>query len=95
MFFLVIYKVFPFIRRPGRAILIHFLSTTLQVAILRRGALQMGLPPARLETDQKNHFLKKEFTNFGWSLQVAVLRRGALQMGLLPAKPENGHQKHF
>ena len=52
------------------------------MAILLRGALQLGLPPARLEKDQKNPFLKKEFTNFGWSLQVAILRRGALQMGL-------------
>ena len=72
----------------GEAMLLYFPSTSLQVAILCRGALQMGLPPARLEKDQKNHFLKKEFTNFGWSLQVAILRRGALQMGLPPARLE-------
>ena len=73
----------------------HFLSTSLLVAILRREALQMGLPPARLEKGQKNHFLKKEFTNFGWSLQVAILRRRALQMGLPPARLAKGQKNHF
>ena len=33
----------PLIRRHGRAILLHFPSTAFHVAILRRGALQMGL----------------------------------------------------
>ena len=65
------------------------------IAILRRGALQMGLPPAKLEKGQKNHLSYKEFTNFGWSLQVAILRRGALQMGLPPAKLEKGQENHF
>ena len=55
----------------------------------------MGLPPARLETNEKNHFLKKEFTNFGWSLQVAILRRGALQMGLPLARQEISQKNHF
>ena len=48
---------FPLMTRPGRAILLHVLSTALHVAILRRGALQMGLPPPRPEHGQKNQFL--------------------------------------
>jgi hypothetical protein len=64
---------FPFRRRPGRTILLSFPSRTLQAAVLRRGALQMGLPLARQEISQKNHFLYKEFSNFGWSLQLAIL----------------------
>ena len=48
---------FPFIRRPGRAILIHFPPISLHVAILRRGALQMGTPPSRPEFS--NFFIKK------------------------------------
>ena len=59
-------------------------------AILRRGALQMGLPPARLQKDKENYFLEKEFTKFGWSLQATILRRGALQIGLPPARLEKG-----
>ena len=53
---------------------------SLEVAILRRGALQIGLPQARLEKRQKNNFLYKEFANLGWSLQLAVLCRGVLQI---------------
>ena len=48
---------FPFIRRPGRAILIHFPPISLHIAILRRGALQMGTPPSRPEFS--NFFIKK------------------------------------
>ena len=65
MFFLVIYQVFPFIRRPARAILIHFPPTSLHVAILRRGALQMGTPASRPENCQKNDFFYKESMNSG------------------------------
>jgi hypothetical protein len=64
---------FPFRRRPGRTILLSFPSRTLQAAVLRRGALQMGLPLARPEIGQKNYFLYKEFTNSGWSLRLAIL----------------------
>ena len=35
----------------------------------------MGLPLARPENSQKNHFLHREFTNFGWSLRLAILFR--------------------
>ena len=65
MVFWAIYQVFPFIRRPGRAILIHFPPTSLHVAILRRGALQMGTPPSRPENCQKNDFFYKESMNSG------------------------------
>ena len=64
---------FPFRRRPGIAIILSFPSTALQAAILRRGALQMGLPLAKPEIGQKNEFLYNELTNFGWSLQLAIL----------------------
>ena len=70
--------------------LLYFPSESLHVAILRRGALQMGLPRARLEKCQKNHFLYKEITNFGWSLQVAILRRGEGPDGAPPARLEKG-----
>ena len=62
----------------GTAILLHFPSTDLQVAILRRGALQMGLPPAKLENCQNHIFYKNEFMSFGWSLRWAILLRGVL-----------------
>ena len=65
MVFWVIYQVFPFIRRPARAILIHFPPTSLHVAILRRGALQMGTPASRPENCQKNDFFYKESMNSG------------------------------
>ena len=51
----------------------HFPSKALQVAILRRWALLMGLPPARLENGQNNYFLYKAFMYFRCSLQLAIL----------------------
>ena len=72
-----------------------YIEWSLRVSVLRRGALQMGLPPARLEKCQTNHFSHKEFSNIEWSLQVVVLHRGALKMGLLPARLEKGRKNEF
>ena len=54
-----------------------------------------GAPLSQAEKGQKNYFLYKEFTNFGWSLQVAIFLRGAFQMGLPPARLEKNQKNRF
>ena len=70
-------------RRLGKAILLHIPSRALQVAILCRGALQMGLPRPGWKIAKRVNFHLQNSIDFEWSLQLASLLRGVLQFAIL------------